>query len=102
MHIQADYLEKEIPDLATLEIDKMAEEVANAISLGGTPTMDSKLTLEGRASLRTRGSSTTSTGSVESTEEAPQELGEAIAEMLASSECRIKTLSQKWNQSKHL
>lgn len=81
MHIQADYLEKEIPDFATLEIDKMAEEVANAISLGGTPTMDSKLTLEGRASLRTRGSSTTSTGSVESTEEAPQELGEAIAEM---------------------
>lgn len=79
----------EVTEVATLDFDKLCSEIASAVELG-TPTIDSKLTLEGRASLRTRGASTasttsTSTTSVESSsgvEFAPREnLGEAIAEM---------------------
>lgn len=82
--VQEAILTTEISALAEMDFDTIVDEVANAVMLGSTPTLDSKLTPEGRASLRApRGASTTtSTGSVESgVEFEPRELGEAIAEM---------------------
>lgn len=73
-----------VDSLGGLDLATIIDEVANAVMLGGTPTLDSKLTLEGRASLRApRGGSTPSSAtSVESgVEFEPRELGEAIAEM---------------------
>lgn len=72
----------EVSALADLNFADVIDEMANAVMKGGTPMLDSKLTLEGRASLRSpkTGSTPSSTTSVESGVE-PRELGEAIAEM---------------------